>query len=171
MSFRIARSGGLHDPLNPGRDREAALIHICARILPLAMFLVLISNCRAGVLPKENMYISGHKLKVEIADEREERVEGLKFRKRLAENRGMLFVYEKESKLSFWMKDTVLPLSIAFIASDGTIREIRDMEPLSLNPVRSSRNVRYALEVNQGWFKNRGIKAGDKVQLPTSQRN
>lgn len=174
MSFRITRSGGLHNPLNPpGRGREAApLIHICARILPLlAMFLVLISNCRAGVLPKENMYISEYKLKVEIADEREERVEGLKFRKRLAENRGMLFVYEKESKLSFWMKDTVLPLSIAFIASDGTIREIRDMEPLSLNPVRSSRNVRYALEVNQGWFRNRGIKAGDKVQLPTSQRN
>ena len=96
---------------------------------------------------------------------------GLMFRKRLAENQGMLFVFEEDSRLSFWMKDTELPLSIAFIASDGTIREIRDMKPLSLNSVQSSRNARYALEVNQGWFSNRGIAAGDKVQLPASQEN
>ncbi len=122
-------------------------------------------------MAREDMYISGYKLRVEIADEREEHIAGLMFRRRLAENQGMLFVYEKESKLSFWMKDTVLPLSIAFIASDGTIREIRDMKPLSLNPVQSGKYVRYALEVNQGWFTSRGIRAGDKVQLPPSQKN
>ena len=144
-------------------------ICIGARIFPI--LLVVISSCGAGSLPKEDMYVAGHKLRVEIADEQEERDTGLMFRKRLAENQGMLFVYEKESRLSFWMKDTVLPLSIAFIASDGTIREIRDMYPLSLKPVRSSRNVRYALEVNQGWFTERGITAGDRVRLPASQKN
>jgi len=135
------------------------------------MLLIPLSTCRVEVLPREDMFISGHRLSVEIADEQEEHTRGLMFRKRLAENRGMLFVYEKDSKLTFWMKDTVLPLSIAFIASDGVIREIRDMEPLSLNSVRSSRNVRYALEVNQGWFRDRGINVGDRVQLPASQRD
>lgn|GEM_PF-387337 len=171
MGFKTTRPSGSNGPRNPGGGIGAAFNHVCIRIFPLAMLLALISNCRAEVLPREDMYISGHRLRVEIADEREERVRGLKFRRRLAANQGMLFVYEKESKLSFWMEDTVLPLSIAFIASDGTIREIRDMEPLSLDAVRSGRNVRYALEVNQGWFRNRGIKAGDKVQLPASQRN
>jgi len=122
-------------------------------------------------LSREDMYVSGYRLSVEIADDHEERARGMMFRKQLAQNRGMLFVYEKESKLTFWMKDTVLPLSIAFIASDGVIREIRDMEPHSLNPIQSSRNVRYALEVNQGWFEDRGIDVGDRIQLPASQRN
>ncbi len=148
------------------RNLDATFI---SRLFPI--LLVVISSCGAETLAREDMYISGYKLRVEIADEREEHIAGLMFRRRLAENQGMLFVYEKESKLSFWMKDTVLPLSIAFIASDGTIREIRDMKPLSLNPVQSGKYVRYALEVNQGWFTSRGIRAGDKVQLPPSQKN
>jgi len=145
-------------------DSDVASINIRAWILP--MLLLVISSCRAGALPKEEIYISGHKLEVEIADEQEERLRGLMFRRRLPRNQGMLFVFEEESKVSFWMKDTVLPLSIAFIASDGTIREIRDMIPLSLNSIQSSRNVRYALEVNQGWFAEHGVVAGDVVQLP-----
>jgi len=168
MSFKINCFGGSCGPANPGggNDAGAAFIQICARIFLITMLLTAISGCGVKALPRKDIYISGHKLSVEIADEQEERVRGLMFRKRLAKNRGMLFVYKKESKLTFWMKNTPLPLSIAFIASDGSIREIRDMEPFSINPVRSSRNVRYALEVNQGWFEERGIKAGDRVQLP-----
>lgn len=86
-------------------------------------------------------------------------------RENLDENRGMLFVYERDAKKSFWMKNTTIPLSIAYIAADGTIREIYDMEPLSTRTVDSRYSVRYALEVNQGAFERHGIKAGDKVEF------
>jgi uncharacterized membrane protein (UPF0127 family) len=66
--------------------------------------------------------------------------------------------------MSFWMKNTLIPLSIAFIATDGRIIEIKDMEPLNLSPVQSSRSVRYALEVPQGWFSRAGIGVGDIIQ-------
>ncbi len=81
----------------------------------------------------------------------------------LDEDRGMLFVYDRDSRKSFWMKNTKIPLSIAYIAADGTIREIYDMEPLSTRIIESKYSVRYALEVNQGAFERHGIKAGDKV--------
>jgi uncharacterized membrane protein (UPF0127 family) len=86
-------------------------------------------------------------------------------RKTLAEGRGMLFIFDRDQSLSFWMKNTLIPLSIAFISKDGRILEIRDMRPLDETPVRSSRSARYALEVPQGWFGRAGIKAGDTVML------
>ena len=86
-------------------------------------------------------------------------------RESMDENHGMLFVYDRDSKKSFWMKNTKIPLSIAFIAADGTIREIYDMEPLSTRIVDSRYSVRYVLEVNQGAFERHGIKAGDKVEF------
>ncbi|MDR0584164.1 MAG: DUF192 domain-containing protein, partial [Treponema sp.] len=104
-------------------------------------------------------------LKVELARTPEERSRGLMHRKNLADGEGMLFIFERDQALSFWMKDTLIPLSIAFIASDGRIVEIRDMRPLDLNPVKSSRSVRYALEVPQGWFERAGIKPGDTVKF------
>ena len=105
---------------------------------------------------------------VEIARTEEERSQGLMHRKRLPDGEGMLFVFDRDQQLSFWMKDTIIPLSIAFIASDGRIIEIKDMQPLDLNPVRSSRSVRYALEVPQGWFGRAGIQPGDMVMVPDS---
>jgi len=77
----------------------------------------------------------------------------------------MIFVFERDEQLSFWMKNTVIPLSIAFIASDGRITEIKDMRPLDLSAVKSSRSVRYALEAPQGWFSRAGVKAGDVVEI------
>lgn len=102
---------------------------------------------------------------VETADTLESQEKGLMGRESLDENRGMLFVYERDAKKSFWMKNTTIPLSIAYIAADGTIREIYDMEPLSTRTVDSRYSVRYALEVNQGAFDRHGIKAGDKVEF------
>jgi len=87
------------------------------------------------------------------------------FRKSLGEDEGMIFVFDKESKVSFWMKNTEIPLSIAFIAADGTIRQIEDMEPRSLASVPSYRNVLYALEVNQGWYEENGVSPGDRVDI------
>ena len=110
--------------------------------------------------------INGHELRLEVARTTEEQATGLMYRKELPENQGMLFPYESDRKLSFWMKNTEIPLSIAFLAADGTIKEIYDMKPLSLNTVSSRHSVRFALEVNLGLFERLGIEVGDRVELP-----
>ena len=90
---------------------------------------------------------------------------------KLPENEGMLFIYRREEILSFWMKNTTLPLSIAFIDKKGNITEIRDMEPMGMDSVRSAKPAQYALEVNRGWFTKNNIKIGDKVKLDFSRVN
>jgi uncharacterized membrane protein (UPF0127 family) len=99
----------------------------------------------------------------EIARTDGQRSRGLMGRKTLAGGEGMLFVFETDRILSFWMTNTLLPLSIAYISHDGRILEIHDMEPLSTRSVQSTRSARYALEVPQGWFANAGIGPGDTV--------
>jgi uncharacterized membrane protein (UPF0127 family) len=113
---------------------------------------------------------SGEKVKVgvEIADDASERALGLMHRTALAEGHGMLFVFPSEDKLSFWMKDTLIPLSIAFIDSEGRIVDLQDMKPLDDDPPSyvSTKPARYALEVNQGFFEERGVEVGDRTELP-----
>jgi len=104
-------------------------------------------------------------LQVEIADDPEERATGLMYRTELGENSGMLFVFPTAGNHSFWMKNTYIPLSIAFITGDGVIRQIEDMEPETTDSHRSNAMVIYALEVNQGWFEANDIKVGDKIIL------
>jgi uncharacterized membrane protein (UPF0127 family) len=101
----------------------------------------------------------------EIASSPGQREQGLMHRKELKDGNGMIFVFERDEVLSFWMKDTLVPLSIAYIAQDGRILEIHDMQPGNLNPVRSSRSARYALEVPQGWFDRVGIVPGDRLDV------
>jgi uncharacterized protein len=107
-------------------------------------------------------------LRVEIADDAVEQARGLMYRSALGEDRGMLFVYPDERELSFWMKNTLIPLSIAYIDSEGRIVDILDMKPLDDRPPHylSSEPVQYALEVNKGFFEKRGVKVGDSVELP-----
>jgi uncharacterized membrane protein (UPF0127 family) len=102
---------------------------------------------------------------VEIAVTEEERSKGLMFRKELEDGKGMIFLFEKDQIMSFWMKNTLVPLSIAFILSDGRIAEIRDMEPRSLASVNSERSCRYALEAPKGWFDKVGVGVGDRVSV------
>lgn len=104
-------------------------------------------------------------VEAELARTEAERITGLMYRNKLEDGKGMLFIFETDQVLSFWMKNTYIPLSIAFISYDGTIIDIRDMYPNTTNPVHSSRSVRYALEVPQGWFSGAGVKPGDKVRL------
>ena len=106
---------------------------------------------------------------VELAVTDAERNQGLMYREQLPDGEGMLFIFDRDQQLSFWMKNTIIPLSIAFISSDGRITEIRDMQPHDENPVRSSRSVRYALEVPQGWFTRVGIYPGDVVDIANYQ--
>lgn len=104
-------------------------------------------------------------LQVELACRSEEHQKGLMFRQEMPENQGMLFVFAQEQILSFWMKNTYLPLSIAYIDQAGRIIDIQDMKPLDQTPHPSAKPARYALEVNQGWFVRHGIKLQQLIKL------
>lgn len=130
--------------------------------------LSLISACKTQTLKKIELTINGNRIIAEVAGTERERAIGLMNRKSLKEDHGMLFVYDHDEKLSFWMKNTSIPLSIAFISKEGTIRELADMTPFSVKTIDSRHSVRYALEVNQGTFGKLGIQVGDKVELPPS---
>jgi uncharacterized membrane protein (UPF0127 family) len=102
-------------------------------------------------------------ISAEMARTQDEHTQGLMNRKSLSDGKGMIFIFEKDQILSFWMKNTQIPLSIAFITRDGRILEMYDMQPFNLTPVQSSRSVRFALEVPQSWFRRAGITVGDKI--------
>jgi uncharacterized membrane protein (UPF0127 family) len=110
-----------------------------------------------------------HRMDVQVAATPEQRQTGLMFRKDMSQHEGMIFVFEQPTQQCFWMKNTLLPLSAAFIADDGTIVNIEDMKPLSLDAHCSAKPVRYVLEMNKGWFDKKGIKAGSKLQGPLFQ--
>jgi len=101
----------------------------------------------------------------EMARTEKERNNGYMYRKNIPDGTGMLFLFDRDQMLSFWMKNTPHPLSIAFIDSLGRIRDIFDMTPYSIANINSTVNVRYALEVPQGWFTRTGIKTGDILVL------
>ena len=139
----------------------------------VVLLLVIVAAAAVGCArhsDSNELRINGHAFTVEIADSAESRSRGLMFRDRLDRQHGMLFVFDDDAPRSFWMRDTSIPLSIAFIRRDGTITEIYDMQPYSLEPVNSRAAVRYALEVNQGEFRELGIRAGDRVELPPQLR-
>lgn len=101
----------------------------------------------------------------EMAVKVEDRNYGFMNRKRIPDGTGMLFVFENDQILHFWMKNTPHPLSIAYITSDGKIKDIFDMTPFSLSDVTSSGYVRYALEVPQGWFQRENVQPGDYLKI------
>ncbi len=137
----------------------------------LGLFFVLAVNisCQSK-LEKRNLTIlkaDGTEISVfaEIAIKPEDRNRGFMERKNIPQGTGMLFVFENDQILNFWMKNTPTPLSIAYISKDGKIKDILDMQPFSLADITSSGYVRYALEVPQGWFKKNGITVGDAIKI------
>jgi uncharacterized protein len=115
-------------------------------------------------LPAITLSAGMHLIQAEVAQTPEQRGIGLMHRPKMGPNEGMLFVFETAAPQCFWMKNTLLPLSIAFLEDDGSVVNIEDMAPLALNSHCSKRPVRFALEMNQGWFAKRGIKAGSRLQ-------
>lgn len=107
------------------------------------------------------------KVLAEIADTQETRNRGFMEREQIPDGTGMIFVFDRDQILSFWMKNTPHPLSIAYIDSTGKIRDIYHMTPFSMANWTSTVSVRYALEVPQGWFEKEGIAVGDKVIIPS----
>jgi len=140
-------------------------------IFPIALFFIFSAETTFSQEAKKSLIhlsAKGKEIRLEVARSEKEKEKGLMFRERLGKDEGMLFVYEREEILSFWMKNTQIPLSIAFIDKNGKIVDIQDMEPFSLKIHISPRPAKYALEMNQGWFKRNGIAAGEVINLPPS---
>jgi uncharacterized membrane protein (UPF0127 family) len=114
-------------------------------------------------LPVKQLTAGMHVIRAEVASNNETRSRGLMYRKELAPNAGMLFVFDQPAVQCFWMRNTLIPLSIAFMTDDGTITNIADMAPMTENSHCSSAPVRLALEMEQGWFAKRGVSAGKKI--------
>lgn len=144
------------------------------RSLRAALFSLLVALAMSGsppfasaqtvvTLPVKQLSAGMHVIRAEVASNYETRARGLMYRKELAPNAGMLFVFNEPATQCFWMRNTLIPLSIAFLSDDGTITNIADMAPMTENSHCSSAPVRFALEMEQGWFAKRGISAGKKI--------
>lgn len=136
----------------------------------LSFLIFTLESCEKSNLQKTKLTIKKTdktevSLVVEIAKTPKEREFGFMERKNIPNGTGMIFIFEQDQILSFWMKNTPHPLSIAYIDSNGKIRNLYDMTPFSLSPIVSTCSVRYALEVPQGWFEQEGIQIGDFVDI------
>jgi uncharacterized membrane protein (UPF0127 family) len=140
-------------------------------LITILLLLTTLLSCKSQKLPVKDVKIirqdgTEYIVKAEIAVKTEDRNHGFMERKNIPDGTGMLFVFERDQLLSFWMKNTPHPLSIAYIDSKGKIRNIFDMNPYSTDSIKSTVSVRYALEVPQGWYKKNGITEGDTVIIP-----
>jgi len=114
-------------------------------------------------LPSITLNAGMHLIQAEVAQTPEQRSTGLMFRPTMGPNEGMLFAFEEPGQQCFWMKNTLLPLSVAFVADDGSVVNIESMKPQTLDSHCSKKPVRFVLEMNDGWFAKRGIKPGFKL--------
>jgi len=115
-------------------------------------------------LPKVQLGAGMHAIRAEVADSMDTRMQGLMLRKAMAANDGMLFVFEDTSRQCMWMKNTLIPLSVAFLDEAGTIVTVLEMQPHDETSRCATQPARYALEMNKGWFTQRGIKPGAKLR-------
>ncbi len=114
-------------------------------------------------LPRVRLSAGMHQIDAQVAATPAQRATGLMFRKEMPSHEGMLFVFEQPQQQCFWMMNTLIPLTAAFVADDGTIVNLADMKPQTTDAHCSARPVRYVLEMNQGWFAKKGLKAGTKL--------
>jgi uncharacterized protein len=138
------------------------------RPLLAALMLVAVSSASGQArpqmdLPRTKLSAGMHLIDAQVAQTPEQRQIGLMYREQMPAQEGMLFVFEQPGVQCFWMKNTLLPLTAAFVDDDGTIVNLADMKPQTLDSHCSAKPVRYVLEMNQGWFAKKGIKAGAKL--------
>lgn len=145
---------------SPAFKPAAALATALALLAPLPGM----AQQAAQSLPAIRLSAGMHNINAQVAQTPEQRAVGLMHRKTLPATDGMLFVFEQPNVQCFWMKNTPLPLSIAFLADDGTVVNVADMKPMTLDSHCSQKPVRYALEMNLGWFARKGVKPGSKLQ-------
>ena len=142
--------------------------HALTLLRPLLVLILaaaaLATTAARAQMPEITLTIAGHKLTAEVAATDPERMQGLMHRRMMPEHRGMVFVFTQVSRHAMWMENTFIPLSVAFIDSDGIITNIEDMKPHTRDTHPAVKPVRYALEMNLGWFAKRGIKPGAKIE-------
>ena len=131
--------------------------------LILAWLLLGPAQAQQPQLPAIDLTAGMHRIHAEVANDMGSRMQGLMYRKTMARNAGMVFVFDENAAHCMWMKNTLLPLSVAFIDPEGAIINIADMQPQTEQSHCAARPARYALEMNKGWFAQRGIKAGMKL--------
>jgi uncharacterized membrane protein (UPF0127 family) len=141
------------------------------RILCSAAFLAPINPLMAQERPQTNLprttITAGfHQIDAQIASTPPQHATGLMYRTDMPQHEGMLFVFSEAKQQCFWMKNTLIPLTAAFVADDGTVVNLEDMQPQSMQSHCSAKPVRFVLEVNQGWFAKRGLKAGMRLTGP-----
>lgn len=117
-------------------------------------------------LPRVRLAAGMHQIDAQVAADVNSRTFGLMYRRDMPQHEGMLFVFDHPSVQCFWMRNTYLPLTAAFIADDGTIVNLVDMKPLTTDSHCSTKPVRFVLEMNQGWFAKKAIKAGSRLTGP-----
>ena len=128
----------------------------------ILFFFILMISCTVFAFETLDIQINGINLQVEVAATHEERVLGLMHRKKLPENKGMLFIYPSERIIKLWMKNTLIPLSVAFLNKNKKIINIEKMEPNQTKIIYKSKDLAlYAVEVNQGWFELNTVSVGD----------
>ena len=127
------------------------------------VFFLLLASASALAAPTIELSAGMHRIEAEVASSNADRATGLMNRPSMPIHRGMLFVFPEAGVQCFWMKNTLIPLSIAFLDDAGRIVQIADMQPQSLDNHCSSKPVRFALEMNAGWFRSRGLTTGAKV--------
>jgi hypothetical protein len=138
--------------MNLPRAALASLVGLCA-----------FSGSAIGQLPTLELSAGIHLIRAEVANTFDSRARGLMFRKSLGANSGMLFVFPDVSPHCMWMKNTYVPLSVAFMDEQGTIVSIHDMKPHDETSHCAAKPARFALEMNQGWFAQKGVKPGAKI--------
>jgi uncharacterized membrane protein (UPF0127 family) len=132
--------------------------------IALSLAFLLAAGAAGAQLAVVELGLGMHVVRAEVADNPAARVQGLMHRKALERNAGMLFVFDEDAIHCMWMKNTLVPLSVAFLDRSGAIINIADMQPHSERPHCAARPARYALELNRGWFAERGIGPGAKVR-------
>jgi uncharacterized membrane protein (UPF0127 family) len=151
----------------PRLKRRLYLANIAILLVATAL------TAQADPLITYPLRIKKHEIRAEIANTEQDRLRGLMFRDKLAENSGMIFSYPRAEPTAMWMKNTRIALSVAFIDGNGRILNIAEMEPYSEQAHASSGAASYALEMNRDWFRKQGIKSGDLVEglksLPPAQ--
>lgn len=138
---------------------------LLAILLALALCDISAQTQAQPSLPITKLSIGGKEINAETADEEHERAAGLMFRKELAADAGMLFIMPNTGPVGFWMRNTELPLTIAYIAPNGAIMELHDLDPYSERPVPSRfPQIAFALEMPRGWFTKNNVWPGERVQ-------
>jgi hypothetical protein len=146
---------------------EIAIYSVRCSLYPavlIAVFIGYTGTTLADPLLTYPLRIKNHEIRAEVANTEEGRRRGLMFRDRLGDDSGMVFSYLEAGVNAMWMKNTRIPLSVAFIDRNGRILNIEDMEPFSEQAHASAGEAAYALEMSRGWFSKRGIKGGDRVE-------